>query len=313
MTGLLTLGVLSIGLALTAGLYALLASPVPLARMDRRRPPTDAPATVLGRAATWLVDGTDRLLHRRGRAPFRAEELELAGLRMSVGSLLVTTLVMGVTASFVGAVLLGGLLPGLVIGLLVPVLVKVILSIRVGRRRREFANQLDATVQLIAASLRSGQSLNAALDAVARETSAPMSEELARIVNEHRLGRDLVAAMETTAIRLESEDFGWVAQAVAIQRDTGGNLNEVLDRVGNTIRERKEIRERIHALSAEGRISAYVLMGLPFVVGAALTAINPGYMAPLFTRGTGQIMLAGCAVMLTVGALWMRSIAQIKI
>ena len=119
----------------------------------------------------------------------------------------------------------------------------------------------------------------------------PTSEEFARIVNENRIGRDLVEAMNTTADRMASQDFRWVAEAVAVQRDTGGNLNEVLDNVGATIRERNHILREVQTLSAEGRMSAVILMVLPIFVGLGMTVTNPGYMAPLFEGMTGYIVL----------------------
>ena len=116
----------------------------------------------------------------------------------------------------------------------------------------------------MASSLRAGHSLLRAMDAVSQEADAPTSEEFARLVNETRVGRDLAEALDEIAERTASEDFAWVAQAIAIHREVGGNLAEVLDAVGHTIRERNAIRRQVKALSAEGKLSAIVLMSLPF-------------------------------------------------
>ena len=118
-----------------------------------------------------------------------------------------------------------------------------------------------------------------ALASVAREAEEPTSMEFARIMNETRVGRPLRSSLDETAARMESDDFTWVTQAIAINREAGGNLAEVLDGVGNTIRERNQIRRQVKALSAEGKLSAYVLMALPFGIAGFLAFANPKYLA----------------------------------
>ena len=151
---------------------------------------------------------------------------------------------------------------------------------RTSRRRAKFADQLDDTLQLIAGGLRAGHGLiRSGRRGRAATPTRPTSEELARVVNETRLGRDLADALAVTAQRMQSDDFEWVAQAIAINRETGGNLAEVLDQVGKTIRERNQIRRQVSALSAEGRLSAIVLVALPIVVFLFLAVIQPTYFA----------------------------------
>ena len=147
------------------------------------------------------------------------------------------------------------------------------------RRQRAFADQLEDSLQLMSSGLRAGHSLLQALDGVSQEMPQPASEEFARIINETRVGRDLAQALDETAARTDSKDFAWVAHAIAINRQVGGNLAEVLDTVGGTIRERGQIRRQVKALSAEGKLSAIVLMALPFGVTGFLTLTNPGYLA----------------------------------
>jgi tight adherence protein B len=309
----LVLGVLCVALAVGAMSYGLLASPVPRVPVERRSIGRVTEPTLLQAVSDRLVATADVVLKKRGWVPFGPDELELAGLRMSSASLVVTIALVGVSGVLVGAVLTGSILVGLLIGALVPVGAKVHLSRRAAKRRALFADQLDATLQMLASALRAGHSLPKAFDATAKDSAPPMSEELSRVVNEHRLGRDLVQAMEHTGERMDSEEFVWVSQAVAIQRDTGGNLNEVLDQVGATIRERNVIQSQVHALSAEGRMSAYILIALPLVVGGLFGVMNPAYMAPLVTTPIGWILLAGCAVMLSLGGIWLRKIADIKV
>jgi tight adherence protein B len=308
----LLMGVLCVALALATLSYGLLASMVPRVPAARRTLGQTDDTSMLQAASDWLAETADGVLRKQGWVLFSPEELELAGLGMSSGSLVVViavaALVVAVVGTFVASVLVG-----LVLAVLVPAAVKAWLGMRAGKRRQAFAGQLDATLQMLASALRAGHSLPKAIDSAAKDSVPPISEELGRVVNEHRLGRDLVQAMELTGERMASEEFIWVSQAVAIQRDTGGNLNEVLDQVGETIRERTVIKAQVRALSAEGRMSAYILMALPIVVGGLFTVMNPAYMAPLVKEPLGLVLLGASVVMLALGGLWLRKIADIKV
>jgi tight adherence protein B len=164
----------------------------------------------------------------------------------------------------------------------------------------------------MASSLRAGHSLLRAVDSVAAEAAAPTSVEFARIINETRVGRDLGEALDEAAARVGSDDFRWVAQAIAIHREVGGNLAEVLDVVGTTIRERNALRRQVKALSAEGKLSAIVLMTLPFGVGGFIGLTNPDYLARFTESTAGYGMLAVMAVLLVVGAAWLKKTVSIR-
>ena len=114
------------------------------------------------------------------------------------------------------------------------------------------------------------------------------------------------------ADRMRSEDFVWISQAIQINREVGGNLAEVLDQVNETIRERNEIKGHIRSLAAEGKFSAYILMALPVGIVAMLMVTNPGYMTVMFTNPIGWVMMAASVVLMTIGALWLRKIVNIK-
>jgi tight adherence protein B len=152
-----------------------------------------------------------------------------------------------------------------------------------------------------------------AVSSVAADAEAPVSEELARIVNENRVGRDMVEAMLESADRMRSEDFRWFAEAVEIQRDTGGNLNDIIDVVAETIRDRAEVREKVTAYAAEGKASMWVLMALPIALALAYTVLRPGYMDPLFVSGVGRALLVVSVLLYAAGYLWMRKIVDIKV
>ena len=215
---------------------------------ERRRSPS------LAAAYRGFVRLVDRLLRSRGWQPFRATELELADVTMPA-SQLVAGIVVGCRGrTRAGVVVRHSLLLGLALAVLVPVGVEDVAQDPHGAAPPRFNAQLDTTLQMIASSLRAGQSFPQALASCARDAEAPMCDELTRIVNEHRIGRDLVdgdgghgGADGVRGLRL-------VRRGRRGHRDTGGNLNEIIDRVAQTIRDRTEIREKVHAYASEGRL-----------------------------------------------------------
>jgi len=187
----------------------------------------------------------------------------------------------GALAAAAVGLILSGPIAGLLLGLAAPMVARMYLSIRSGRRRAAFADQLDDSLQLLAGNLLAGHSLLRAMDSVSREAEEPTSTEFSRLINETRVGRPLGDCLDDIAARMSSDDFTWVAQAIAIHREVGGDLAEVLDTVSQTIRERNQIRRQVKALSTEGRMSGYVLMALPIGVTGFLMMSNPGYLTKL--------------------------------
>lgn len=297
------------------GLFAQAVFADPVARVSkRRRLGTEVVSEPLWRVSyRSFVGGVDKVLKSRGWVPFRASELEMADIHKPLG-VIVTWVAGGAGAAFLIGILIGhSVLTGLVFALLVPVCTKLWLKMRSGKRRKLFAKQLDNTLRIISSALRAGQSLQIALHSVAADAAAPMSEEITRIINESRLGRDMVAAMLDTAERMQSEDFRWFAEAVDVQRDSGGNLNDIIDTVAETIRGRAEIREKVRAYSSEGKASCYVLMALPVALAGVYSVMNPGYLSPLFHTPVGLMLSALSAVLYTISWFWMRAIIDIKV
>ena len=264
-----------------------------------------------GTIALRFTARIENVLRRRNYSGALSRALEQAGLTMSAAEFVVFaavgSIVLGSIAGLSGSILLS--LLALIAG---PLAARTALGVLTSRRRTAFADQLDETLQLLAGGLRAGHSLLRAIDAAAEESEAPTSEEFARIINETRLGRDLGDALDDAAFRMRSEDFSWVAQAIAIHREVGGNLADVLDQVGHTIRERNQIRGQVRSLSAEGRISALVLMVMPFALGGILMVISPGYMDPLVQHPLGLAMIAVSVVLLVVGGLWLRKVVSFR-
>ncbi|WNV77224.1 type II secretion system F family protein [Geodermatophilus sp. DSM 44513] len=308
---LLALGLLAVaGALLLVALVVVPAGPprVPLSRLD---PTVAPPGSPLAGASAAAGAAVERVLARRGLVARGTAALERAGVAMALSDVV---LLVGLAAVLLGVLglLLGGPLLAVPLAVAAPLAARLVVRFRTARRQAAFADALDDSLQLMASSLRAGHSLLRAVDAVAQEAAAPTSEEFTRIVNETRVGRDLGDALEEVAERTGSEDFRWVAQAIGIHREVGGNLAEVLDTVGHTIRERNAIRRQVKALSAEGKLSAVVLMSLPFGIVAFLAVTNPAYLSG-FTEGpVGWGMAAMVVVLLTVGGLWLRSTVRIR-
>lgn len=194
----------------------------------------------------------------------------------------------------------GQLLFAIVAAVAVPLVARVWLRRRIARRRRALEGQLPAAFSLLASSLKGGHSLLHAVEHLVNEMDAPLSEEFERVLAETRLGDPLVDAMERMAARLQVEDLDWAVQAIRIQQGVGGKLAELLFTLADTLRARDEFRREVSVLTAEGRMSAAVLAGLPIFVLLGLQAANPNYMADLF-HGLGLFLLGAAAVSVTIG------------
>ncbi|TFD79115.1 type II secretion system protein F [Cryobacterium psychrophilum] len=313
---MLYVGVAAALIALFVLLFLVIAPPRPRVPIERRRAPGTVDTSTLTRVTDRVVETIDGALHRRGRAPFTAEELEQASIRMQPSGFILMVLSASTVLALAGLVLGTGTpwaVPLMVTFAAVgPIGAKVLLGVRARQRRAKFAEQLDESLALLAGGLRAGHSLLRAVDAASQETPSPTADELARIVNETRIGRDLGDALDNTATRMGSEDFRWVAQAIAINREVGGNLSEVLDQVGHTIRERNEIRRQVKALAAEGKLSAWVLILLPVGVFTFLLLTQPNYFAGFFSSIWGIAALIVAAILLIGGSLWMMAVVKVK-
>lgn len=291
-------------------------APAPRVPLDRRRAPGAVEATTLTRMTDHTTAVIDRAISRRGKAPFSASELEQANIRMQPSGFVLMVVSAAIVLALLGLVLGSegpfGVPLMVTFAALSPIGAKILIGVRTGRRRARFADQLDEALGLLAGGLRAGHSLLRAVDAASQETESPISDEFARVVNETRIGRDLGDALDNTAVRMRSDDFRWVAQAIAINREVGGNLSQVLDRVGHTIRERNEIRRQVKALAAEGKMSAWVLILLPIGVFMYLFLTQPGYFGGFFESIWGIAALAAAVVLLIVGSLWMMAVVKVK-
>jgi tight adherence protein B len=179
-------------------------------------------------------------------------------------------------------------------------------------RTRAFENQLPDLLITLAAALKAGHSFKQGLQTVVDEGRPPASKELKRVLTEAQLGRPIDEALSEMAVRLGSKNFEFVITAVTIQRQVGGSLAGLIDMVADTVRQRQQFIRKVRGLTAMGRAGSYVLMGLPFVIAAAITLMNSDYMAPLYYSSTGhKLMFIGFSMM-AVGSLLLKKIVSFK-
>jgi len=181
------------------------------------------------------------------------------------------------------------------------------------RRFAKFAQQLPDAMELIARALRAGHSLASGFSLVAEEMTNPIGKEFGRVFEEQNLGIAIDEALDTMTRRIPNLDLRFFATAVILQRQTGGDLAEILDKIGNLVRERFKIYGQVQALTGEGRLSGVVLLALPPVLFFAVYRLNPEYEMSLFSDPMGQKMLIGAAVFQILGALVIRKIVDIKV
>ncbi|MBS2937545.1 type II secretion system F family protein [Nocardioides sp. J2M5] len=208
---------------------------------------------------------------------------------------------------------MGGLGMSLLFLLLGAVLPWLYLKFKHGRRLSAFNAQLAQTLGLMAGGLQAGLSLPQAVDTVVKEGHEPMAGELRRALVEQRLGVDITEALEGVGERMESDDFSWVVMAIRIQREVGGNLAEILHTVADTLREREYLRRQVKALSAEGRLSGYILTGLPPLIFFYMTFANPDYVRLLYTTVPGYIILGMALFLLGLGSFAMAKLATVEV
>jgi tight adherence protein B len=199
---------------------------------------------------------------------------------------------------------------GLGLGLAMPAFV---LRFLAKRRTKKFETQLPDVLTLVASSLSTGFSLLQALDAVAKDAAEPAAKEFSRSLAETRIGADVGDALDRMADRTGSVNMRWTTMAIKIQREVGGNLAETLRTTAKTLREREELRRHVRALSAEGRLSAYILIALPIGIFLYTMKTNREYVELLWTRPLGLAMLAAGLVSLGIGVFWMRKVVDVQV
>jgi tight adherence protein B len=276
-----------------------------------RRDPGPEGETRFARLAR-LFAATERAIGETGPWHALSALLARAGMRVQTVEFVYLAALCGlVPAALLGAVS-GSLLAFVllaVIGAAAPVAV---VAVKARRRTARFDEQLPDVLLTLASALKAGHTFAHGMQNVVEEGRAPASEEFERVLAELRLGKPVELALTDMAARVGSEDFRFVLSAVAIQREVGGSLGSLLELVADTVRQRQQFARKVRSLTAMGRLSANVLIALPFGTAAIIVAINHDYIDPLLHESTGRTMLLVALGMLAVGALSLRRLANVR-
>jgi len=306
---------LAFALVLALGLVALIrprprtlrrrmAEFVSVALGERRQEPGAPNDLVLARAEKSLAE-------TRWWGRFR-EELEIGEIRIPPMQILLATLVATLFVAWLFLAVTGSLL-FVPLALGVPFVVRGLIARRADRQRNFFAEQLPDNLHVLSSALRAGHSLSGSLAVLVDDCSEPSRREFRRVVADERLGAPLDETLAVVARRMQSRDLEQVALVAALQRETGGNTAEVLDRVAETVRGRFELRRLVRTLTTQGRMSRWVLSLLPVGLLVLMTFMNSAYVAPLYFHPVGRILLVVAGLMVVAGSLLIKRIVNIKV
>jgi tight adherence protein B len=259
-----------------------------------------------------VEDGTEKILARTRWWGRFMDELELAGITWSPRRIVLFTFIGTFLSIWLLSILFGSKLVAL-LGFVVPFAVRAYVRQRVARKRAQFAEQLPDNLQVLASAMRAGHSFIGALSVVVDDAPEPSRAEFKRVIADEQLGVSLEDALHVVVERMESRELEQVALVAAVQRNSGGNTAEVLDRVTETIRERFELRRTVKTLTAQGRLSRWIVSALPVFLLAVISLINPGYMNVLFASTGGRVALVFAALMVISGSLVIKRIVNIKV
>ncbi len=264
--------------------------------------------------ARTALELADRVVAKRNLAQRSVLRLERAAVSFTPAEWLLLHAGGGFAMLAVFVLLGWNLLVAMVVaGVLGVFLPRLYLSVRGGRRQRAFEAQLPDALQMTAGSLTAGYSLAQALDGLVREGSEPMATEIGRALAESRLGVAVEKTLEGVSERMGSKDFSWVVMAIRVQREVGGNLGGVLTTVSATMRERAMLRRQVKGLSAEGRLSAYILLALPMLLVAYMFLLRREYLEPLYTTVLGIGLIVVAVILMSVGSLIMSRMVKVEV
>jgi Flp pilus assembly protein TadB/uncharacterized protein YegL len=256
---------------------------------------------------------TEQVLVRRDRTGRIETDLDRAGIDLRPAEWMLLRVGVAVVAAVLGFLVLPPLLAIALGGLGGWFGTSVYRKLRASRRARRFGDQLPDALQLVVSALRSGFSFPQAVAALAQEGDEAVAGEFGRALAESRLGGELDEALLRVATRTDSADLAWLVMAIRVQRDVGGALSEVLETAVETMRERGRLRRHVRALSAEGRLSAWVLAGMPVLLAAFMFTFRREYLKPLYTTPIGITMLATSVLMMVAGTFWLSRVVRVEV
>ena len=291
-------------------------------RLDRRLLDISMPAaadpsatddSVVKQAPKGPLPALDRLLAQSGVGSRLARLIDQSGVRTAPSAVVGMSLVVGLAAAFLVSLFVHSSFAAPLAGLVAAMAPCAWLMRRRSARQKRFEEQFPEALDLLARAIRAGHAFQTALGMVADELAEPVGPEFKKTFDQQNYGLPLRDALNEMAARVAILDVRFFVTAVLIQRDTGGNLSEILDNLANVVRERFKIKRQVRVHTAHGRFTGYVLLALPAALAIALTFINPEHMNLLFREKMGQTMLIGALVMQTVGFFWIRHVIKIEV
>ena len=289
-------------------------------RLNQRLADLSAPVTpdgesgpIVKRTVSGPLPMIDRLVAENKAGAGLAKLIEQSGVRTTPSAVIVMSLVVGIVAALLVSILVRvPFLPivALVAGLAAPTLY---LMFQRSRRMGKFEEQFPEALDLLSRALRAGHAFQTAMGMVADDLKEPVGPEFRKTFDQQNFGLPLRDALFQLADRIPLMDVRFFTTAVLIQRDTGGNLAEILDNLSHVVRERFRIRREIRTKTAHGRFTGLVLLALPAGLGVILTVLNPDHMNLLFNHRVGHMLIGAAIVMQTVGFFWIRKILDLEV
>lgn len=240
-------------------------------------------------------------------------KMQKAGIPLLGTEFLLLLGISGFTAAVIGSIVTKKLYAGVLVAIFVIMAEWIYVLVKVERRETAFTNQLGDCLMMVANAMRAGFSFLQAMELISKEMEPPISDEFKHVMRDINLGASVERALDDMDRRVNSPDFSLVVTAVLIQQQVGGDLSHILDTISDTIQDRIRMRREVRTLTAQGRMSGWVLAALPFGLGAFMAMINPKYMEPLFTERIGQMAIGLAVVMVIVGFLVIQRIVDIEV
>lgn len=289
------------------GMFAPVRASQATARFD------DQSSILLGRTRFSSIGLLDRLLQSNGRGTKLALELARAAMPLRVGEYLLIRFAVALLAGALAARFIGALPVGIIFGVVGYFMPVLYVGMRQKKRIRAFDDQLVDALVLMANSLKSGYSFLQAMESIVREMPAPIGTEFEQALREIRMGGAIEDALVAISQRVRSSDFELVVTAMVIQRQVGGNLTEILTNIAYTIRERHRIMREVRVLTAQERMSGYVVAGLPVAMVILLSFLSPTYISSMWNTSSGRLIMGVGFVLELLGLMVIRKLVEIDV
>ena len=275
--------------------------------------PSGEDSSIVKREKAGPIPGIDKLVAHTAAGTWLTRLIEQSGVRTTPGTIVLASLLLATGGTFVASLFIHQPLALPIFAVLGGVAPYALLVHKRGSRLKRFEEQFPEALDLLSRGIRAGHAFQTAMGMVADELPEPVGPEFKKTFDQQNFGLPLRDALNELSDRIATLDVRFFVTAVLIQRDTGGNLAEILDNLAHVVRERFKIRRQIRVHTAHGRFTGYVLMALPAALAVALNFINPEHMQLLFHEHMGQMMLIGAIVMQTIGYFWIRQVIKIEV